>query len=167
MRFQFNSSRTSDAYMRLWMMLSLVQIMACRLLGAKPLPEPMMDYYSLNPWEQISVKRESKYEDVHWKNAFENVVWKYGQFCLDINLINKMKQNKAVCMSRDLCRAVVTPLLALWRYCSLARSHRYSVNFLYTKAERSLWSQHRPCISSSRRAMGCLVWRIWKKNIAL
>ena len=24
---------------------SLVQIMACRLVGAKPLPEPMLEYY--------------------------------------------------------------------------------------------------------------------------
>ena len=33
----FNSLRPSDAY--------LVQIMACRLIGAKPLSEPMLEYH--------------------------------------------------------------------------------------------------------------------------
>ena len=40
----FNSLRPSDAYMRRWTGSSLVQIMACRLFGAKPLSEPMLEY---------------------------------------------------------------------------------------------------------------------------
>ena len=40
----FNSLRPSDAYMRQSTMPSLVQIMACRLVGAKPLSEPMLEY---------------------------------------------------------------------------------------------------------------------------
>ena len=36
--------------------ISLVQIMACRLFGAKPLSEPMLDYCQLEPWEQTLVK---------------------------------------------------------------------------------------------------------------
>ena len=39
-----NSLRPSDAYMRRWTGSSLVQIMACRLFGAKPLSEPMLEY---------------------------------------------------------------------------------------------------------------------------
>ena len=39
-----NSLRPSDAYTRHWTGPSLVQIMACRLFGAKPLSEPMMEY---------------------------------------------------------------------------------------------------------------------------
>ena len=35
---------------------SLVQIMARALIGAKPLPEPMLEYYWLYPREQTSVK---------------------------------------------------------------------------------------------------------------
>ena len=35
---------------------SLVQIMACRLVGAKPLSEPMVEYYQFDPQEQNSVK---------------------------------------------------------------------------------------------------------------
>ena len=32
--------------------------MACRLFGAKPLSEPMLEYRQLGPWEQVSVKFE-------------------------------------------------------------------------------------------------------------
>ena len=35
---------------------SLFQIMACRLIGAKPLSEPMLDYCQLDPCEHISMK---------------------------------------------------------------------------------------------------------------
>ena len=35
---------------------SLVQIMARRLDGAKPLSEPMLEYCYLDPWEQTSIK---------------------------------------------------------------------------------------------------------------
>ena len=39
-----NSSPPSAAYMRQWIGSALVQIMACRLNGAKPLSEPMLEY---------------------------------------------------------------------------------------------------------------------------
>ena len=42
--FFINSLRPSDAYMRRWTGSSLVQIIACRLFGAKPLSEPMQGY---------------------------------------------------------------------------------------------------------------------------
>ena len=35
---------------------SLAQIMACRLVGAKPLSELMLEYCQLDPWEATSVK---------------------------------------------------------------------------------------------------------------
>ena len=41
--------------MRRQPMTSLIQIMACRLFGAKPLSEPMLEYCQLYPPEQISV----------------------------------------------------------------------------------------------------------------
>ena len=49
-----NSSPHSAAYMRQWTGPSLVQVMACRLFCAKPLPEPMMAYCQLDSWEKIS-----------------------------------------------------------------------------------------------------------------
>ena len=52
----FNSSPPSAAYMHQWIGSALVQIMACRLFGAKPLSKPMPGYYELDPEEQTSVK---------------------------------------------------------------------------------------------------------------
>ena len=51
-----NSSPPSAAYMRQWTGSSLVQVVACRLFGAKPLPEPMLVYYQLDSWKHITVK---------------------------------------------------------------------------------------------------------------
>ena len=51
-----NSSPPSAAYMHQWIVSALFQLMACRLYGTKPLSEPMLDYYQLDPWEQSSVK---------------------------------------------------------------------------------------------------------------
>ena len=44
-----SSSPASAAYMRQWTGSSLVQVMACRLLDAKPIPEPMLTYRKLDP----------------------------------------------------------------------------------------------------------------------
>ena len=45
----FNSSPPSTAWMRQWTGSALVQIMACRLIGAKPLAKPMLTYCQLDP----------------------------------------------------------------------------------------------------------------------
>ena len=45
----FNSVPPSAAYMRQWIWSALVQIMACRLYGAKPLSNPMLGYCQLDP----------------------------------------------------------------------------------------------------------------------
>ena len=39
--------------------------MACRLFGAKPLSEPMLPYYQLDPKEHISVKFHLKFKSFH------------------------------------------------------------------------------------------------------
>ena len=54
-------SPPSAAYMRQWTGSALLQVMACRLFGDKPLPEPMLAYCQLGSWEQISVKLESEF----------------------------------------------------------------------------------------------------------
>ena len=56
LQHNFNSSPPSAAYMRQWTRPSLVQVMACRLFGVKPLPEPILAYCQLDCWQQISVK---------------------------------------------------------------------------------------------------------------
>ena len=46
--------------------------MACRLYGAMPLSEPMLEYCLLVPWEQTSVKSPAKFP--FQENALENIV---------------------------------------------------------------------------------------------
>ena len=52
----------------------MVQIMACRLFGAKPLPEPMLTYCQLDHWERLPMEFESKYKFFIHENAFKAVV---------------------------------------------------------------------------------------------
>ena len=58
----FNSLRPGDSYVRHWTGSSLLQVMACRLFGAQPLPEVMLSYCQLDPKEQTSMKFKSKKE---------------------------------------------------------------------------------------------------------
>ena len=55
-----NSCPPKAAYMRQCIGSALVQVMAWRWTGNKPLPEPKLPYCQLNSWEQISVKFKSK-----------------------------------------------------------------------------------------------------------
>ena len=48
--------------------------MACRLDGAKPLSEPMLDYCQFEPLEQTSVKFKSEFNIFIQENVLENVV---------------------------------------------------------------------------------------------
>ena len=58
--------------MRQWTGSSLFQVMACRLFGAKPLPEPMLIYCQLDSREQVSVKFESEFYHFHSRKC----IWK-------------------------------------------------------------------------------------------
>ena len=51
-RQRINSSHPSAAYVRQWIVSALVQIMACRLFGGKPLSKLMLDYHQLDTPEQ-------------------------------------------------------------------------------------------------------------------
>ena len=65
-----------------WNESALVQLMACRLFGAKPLPEPMLAYCQLDSREQISVKFESEFCHFHSRKCFWNCrlpIWR--PFC--------------------------------------------------------------------------------------
>ena len=77
-----NSSPPSAAYMRQWTGPSSVQVMACRLFGAKPLPEPMMAYCQLDSWEQSSAKFESELYDFHSRKCIlTHRLPKWRPFC--------------------------------------------------------------------------------------
>ena len=54
--------------------LSLVQIVACRLYGAKPLIESIIAYCQLGPWERVLLKFESEHINLIKENAHEYVV---------------------------------------------------------------------------------------------
>ena len=60
-----NSSPASAAYTRQWTGSALVQVMTCRLSGAKPLPELMLAYCRMDSSERISMIFESKFYHVH------------------------------------------------------------------------------------------------------
>ena len=79
------SSRPNDAFMCQWTRPSLVRIMACRLIGAKPLSEPMLVYCWLGPWEQFSVKFDITI--FIKENEFENVVCKIALISYQFNML--------------------------------------------------------------------------------
>ena len=60
-----NSLRPRDTYMRQYNTPTLVQIMACRLIGAKPLSETMLPYCQQDSKEHISVKFYLKFKSFH------------------------------------------------------------------------------------------------------
>ena len=74
-----------DAYMRNWTGSTLVQVMACRLLGAKPLPEPVVTYCQLDPQEQTSVNFFNRNPNIFIdENTFENAVCNWQPFCFGL-----------------------------------------------------------------------------------
>ena len=73
-----NSSPPSAAYMHQWAGSSLVQVKACRLFGAKPLPEPMLTYCQIDSWEQILVKFKWEFYHFHSRKCIWNVVCQNG-----------------------------------------------------------------------------------------
>ena len=80
--YTVNSSPPSAAYMCQLIGSALVQIMACRLFGAKPLPEPMLAHCQLDSWEQISVKFELEFFHFHSRKCIWNCcLRKWLPFC--------------------------------------------------------------------------------------
>ena len=88
LKAHINSLRPSDAYMRQYNIPALLQIMACRLFGAKPLSEPMLPYCQLDPKEHILVKFYSKlkiflFTKIHLKMS----PGKWQTCCLGLNVL--------------------------------------------------------------------------------
>ena len=69
-----NPLRPGDTHMRLWTRPSLVQVMAWRLFGDKPLPEATLSYR--NHRNKFQRHSNQSWECFIKKNAFENVVCK-------------------------------------------------------------------------------------------
>ena len=65
-----------------WIGPALVQIMASWLFGTKPLPEPMLAYFQLESWKQISMKFESElYHFLSRKFIWKCRLPKWWPFC--------------------------------------------------------------------------------------
>ena len=87
-----NSSRPDDAYMHQYNISSLLQIMARRLFGAKPLSEPMLPYYQLDKEHNISAKFYLRFKSFHsrksswkcrlpeWRSSCPASLWERGGF---------------------------------------------------------------------------------------
>ena len=75
-----NSFPPSAAYMHQWTDSSLAQVMACRLIGAKPLPEPMLAYCQLDTWEQIGIRMlPFSFKKIHLKMSSAKMSAKMDQ----------------------------------------------------------------------------------------
>ena len=72
------SSPPSAAYTRKWTWSALVQLMACRLFGAKPLPEPMLAIVNWTPGNKFKWKSNRNSIIFIQENAFEIVVGQSG-----------------------------------------------------------------------------------------
>ena len=65
----------SAVYMRQWTRSALFQVMACRLFGAQPLPEPMLLNFLLDSRVQISVNFASELHHFHSRKCIRNCRW--------------------------------------------------------------------------------------------
>ena len=99
----FNSSPPSAAFMRQWTWSSLVQVMACRLFGAKPLPEPMLAYCQLDYWEHISMKFEFEFYHFHSRKCnWKCCLSKWWPFFPGGNELTRAVWDCNICLSKAL-----------------------------------------------------------------
>ena len=79
---QGNSSPPSAAYMRQWIGSALVQIMACRLYGAKPsLSKPMLGYWNLDLINKLQWNFNQNTNIFIHKRHLKSSSAKWRQFC--------------------------------------------------------------------------------------
>ena len=71
-----NALSPNDAHIRQQKKPLSVHIIACRLFGAKPLSEPMLGYFPLDPKGHISTKFYSILKKVNSQNEFDNAACK-------------------------------------------------------------------------------------------
>ena len=70
--FYMNSVRQGDAYMLHWTGSSLVHVIACCLFGTESLPEQVMTFCQMDPWDKVQRDFLSKLKHLHWQNC----IWK-------------------------------------------------------------------------------------------
>ena len=83
--------RELTVYIHQWIDSILVQVIACSLLCAKPLPKPMLPCCQLEHKKQTALKLASKYNNFHWRkySRFENVACKMTTIHYSFNITDK------------------------------------------------------------------------------
>ena len=130
-----NSLRPGDAYMHLWTASSLVQVMACRLFSAKPLPEPMqtVSWILRNKLQQNF--NQNSYIFIE-ENVFESVVYKTSAILSQPEWVNQLHSKLECFYSKKLIYNCLTILsfgqwvCPLWHQRNnlfLAHSHWYII----------------------------------------
>ena len=116
-----------DAYIRQWTGSSLVQVMACRLFGAKPLPETLLAYSQLDPPGHISMKLELEFyhfikKTCNWKCC----VPKWQPFCPRGRWVNcKSEMVQVMALVSNSPRLLPEPVLS--QFCDTTKCHKESV----------------------------------------
>ena len=107
--------------MRHWIKSALIKIMACRLVGAKPLPEPKMTYCQLDPSEQSAVILLSKLNHFHWRHY----IWKcrlcipkWWPSCPSLNVTNTLSTG-------NICLQCLIPCCKHFQKCECVRQSRH------------------------------------------
>ena len=132
----FNSLRLSDACMRHQPSPSFVQVMACRLIGTKPLSEPML-YLIVNC--TIRNKRQSNCIKISkifiQENGFENVVWKMLSILSLSQCVNAIIDDKEVNLTIFLFHCIITAN-------NLVSNCRFNADFIpVLKHPQAAWSK--------------------------
>ena len=97
----FNALRYSDT---IWCQItrsSMCQVVTCRLFVTRPLPEPMMPYCPLDPYEAISVKFDSKY--IYFNKVHSEMFSaKCRSFCSGLNTLTRLSQGQTTTVTQDI-----------------------------------------------------------------
>ena len=115
--------KPSNAYMRHYNIPTLLQIMACCLRRVKPVSEPMLPYFKINPMEYISVKTYIKCKCSHsrkyrWKCRLLNCshfFWASMCWYQSINIFNLRHKIGFKCLlQHDYNMIAILSALGVW-----------------------------------------------------
>ena len=133
--------------MHQWIGSALVQIMACCLVGTKPLSEPMPTYYQLDPMEHNSMKFYSKFKYFHSRKYIWSCrLWNGSHF-----VQGEMSLHSWLFCTDFLvvCHTTITFKSRAETICSAHNTIRYVSRYICHSylGSRGLWS--RPAIRST------------------
>ena len=110
---------------------SMVELMACRLVGTKPLSKPTLGYCQLDTEGQIPVNFQSKYTTFHSRKCICKISSaKWRPFCLGLDVLNTLPlcivMNQPSQRHASFVTSVVVPPTHLSLVCTLTL---YVLNF--------------------------------------